>query len=106
MISGKELFAKISNTPASDGSEIVGYLVKNSQMNILENLLTTPAAASVPDGWKLVPIEPTKNMIAKIHPISQGTCHHCFATVNNDCEENVRLSWQDMVAAAPSPGGQ
>ena len=65
---------------------------------------TTPAAASVPDVWKLVPVEPTKNMIAKIHPISHGTCHHCFATVNNDCEENVRLSWQDMVAAAPSPG--
>lgn len=63
------------------------------------------AAVAVPDGWKMVPVEPTREMIAKIHPIAHGTCHHCFATVNPDCEENVKLSWQDMLAAAPAPGG-
>lgn len=58
----------------------------------------------VPEGWKLVPIEPTKEMRQQIHPIAEGTCHHCYATVNPDCEENVLLSWRDMLAAAP--GGQ
>ena len=69
-------------------------------------LYTIPPEASVPDGWKLVPAEPTKAMRQQIHPVSEGTCLHCFARVSADCEDNVLLSWRDMLAAAPAPGGE
>lgn len=55
------------------------------------------------EGWKLVPVEPTRQMPQQVHPITEGTCHHCYATVNADCEENVLLSWRDMLASAPPP---
>lgn len=54
------------------------------------NLYTTPPAASVPDGWKLVPIEATPDMLDaswKIHSI-----YHPSA-------------YRTMVAAAPAPAG-
>ncbi len=57
----------------------------------------------IPDGWKLVPIEPTYEMKLQVHPIAVGTCHNCGCEVNPDCEDNVLLSWQDMLAAAPKP---
>lgn len=57
--------------------------------------------AGVPDGWKLVPVEPTLEMRKMIHPIAEGTCQHCYATVNPDCEDNVLYSWEDMLKAAP-----
>lgn len=53
-------------------------------------LYTTPPAASVPDGWKLVPIEATPDMLDaswKLH----GICHPS--------------AYRTMIAAAPKPGG-
>ncbi|WP_313411350.1 hypothetical protein [Atlantibacter hermannii] len=43
MISSKELFQEISNQCVCEGGEVVGYFVKNSRMNLLENLLSAPA---------------------------------------------------------------
>lgn len=39
MISRKELFAEISNEAVCEGGEVVGYFVKNSRMNLLEQML-------------------------------------------------------------------
>ncbi|WP_155884417.1 hypothetical protein [Klebsiella pneumoniae] len=39
MISRKELFAEISNEAVTEDGEVVGYFVKNSRMNLLEQML-------------------------------------------------------------------
>lgn len=39
MISRKELFAEISNEAVCEDGEVVGYFVKNSRMNLLEQML-------------------------------------------------------------------
>ncbi|ELY4865837.1 DUF550 domain-containing protein [Cronobacter sakazakii] len=57
--------------------------------------------AVVPEGWKLVPIELTKEMRGKIHPFAEATCLDCGRQVVADCEDNVTASWNDMLAVAP-----
>lgn len=59
--------------------------------------------AVVPEGWKLVPIELTKEMRGKIHPFAEALCHGCGREVVADCEDNVTASWNDMLAVAPEP---
>ncbi|EKY2102280.1 hypothetical protein QNX20_004089 [Cronobacter sakazakii] len=59
--------------------------------------------AVVPAGWKLVPIELTKEMRGKIHPFAEALCHGCGREVVADCEDNVTASWNDMLAVAPEP---
>lgn len=54
-------------------------------------------------GWKMVPIEPTQQMRSQIHPIADGNCSHCGNRTTLDCEENMLLSWRDMLEAAPKP---
>lgn len=54
-------------------------------------------------GWKMVPIEPSKEMRSQIHPIADGNCSHCGNRTTLDCEENMLLSWRDMLEAAPKP---
>lgn len=53
-------------------------------------------AASVPDGWKLVPVEPTWEMLSadgcKEHHDGQKCLHH----------DNRRRIWRAMLAAAPA----
>lgn len=39
MISRKELFAEISSEAVTEDGEVVGYFVKNSRMNLLEQML-------------------------------------------------------------------
>ena len=50
-------------------------------------------APVVPEGWKMVPVEPTESMIG----------HGCGASVMVVSE--VVMAWAAMLAAAPSPGG-
>lgn len=57
-------------------------------------------------GWKMVPIEPSKEMRSQIHPIADGICSHCGNRTTLDCEENMLLSWRDMLEAAPKPEGK
>ncbi|ELY2483993.1 hypothetical protein SMY29_000054 [Cronobacter sakazakii] len=59
--------------------------------------------AVVPEGWKLVPVELTKEMRGKIHPFAEATCLNCGRQVVADCEDNVTASWNDMLAVAPEP---
>ncbi|MDU6442815.1 MAG: hypothetical protein E6559_23505 [Pantoea sp.] len=57
------------------------------------------AAPELPDGWKLVPVEPSWEMLAadgcKKHHNGQPCLHH----------DNRRRIWSAMLAAAPSPSG-
>lgn len=59
--------------------------------------------APAPDGWKLEPIELAPEMRKKIHPMTETDCPDCGKRVAADCEENVIMSWDDMLAAAPQP---
>lgn len=61
--------------------------------------LNSPA---VPDGWVAVPVKPTKEMLGQIHPITEADCPDCGKRVTADCEDNVLMSWEDMLAAAPT----
>jgi hypothetical protein len=53
------------------------------------------------DGWVAVPVDPTLEMRLQIHPIAEATCMDCGRSVTVDCEDNVLLSWADMLSAAP-----
>ncbi|EKK4062106.1 hypothetical protein ACM912_001627 [Cronobacter sakazakii] len=59
--------------------------------------------AVVPEGWKLVPIELTKEMLKQIHPFAEATCLDCGNQVVAHCADNVTASWNDMLAVAPEP---
>lgn len=57
----------------------------------------------IPDGYALVPVKPTKEMLRAVHPLTEATCRNCGHNVVADCEDNVLLSWAYMIAAAPKP---
>lgn len=63
------------------------------------------AAQAVPDGWKLVPVEPTPAMV------TEGTAHTIRADEEEDGDEyrarGCAISvYKDMLAAAPSASAQ
>ncbi len=60
---------------------------------------TTPPADSVPDGWKLVPVEPTIEMISAAREWAYGEYSR---PVGNDAAKGF---WVALTAAAPAPGG-
>ncbi|WGU84782.1 hypothetical protein QG930_15245 [Klebsiella pneumoniae] len=53
MISRKELFAEISNEAVCEDGEVVGYFVKNSRMNLLEQMLCDTVTVKLPESFKL-----------------------------------------------------
>ena len=53
-------------------------------------------AGAAPEGWKLVPIEPTPEMIA-----ANGTCD--VPEGAQMLADDARATWAAMIAAAPSP---
>lgn len=71
-----------------------------SRLNAIDNTAQQYEALA---RWKMVPIEPSKEMRSQIHPIADGICSHCGNRTTLDCEENMLLSWRDMLAAAPKP---
>ena len=54
-------------------------------------------APSVPDGWKLVPIEPTEKMI------NEGTCASTLPGPRYIDSACAKQCWTNMLAAAPKP---
>lgn len=54
MISRKELFAEISNEAVTEDGEVVGYFVKNSRMNLLEQMLCDTVTVKLPDLRQIV----------------------------------------------------
>lgn len=93
---------EFGNVAAQDHSATLAEL-SEAIRGLHPNAGNSPA---IPDGWKLVPVEPTIEMRQQIHPVSEGTCLHCFSRVSADCEENMLLSWRDMLSAAPASGGE
>lgn len=57
-----------------------------------------PIVATVPSGWKLVPIEPTEEMLA--------TMEMCKGDTIIDTRAFADAVWRDMLYAAPSPTEQ
>lgn len=56
MINARDLFVEISNQPVLENGESVGYFVKNSRMDALEELLSANSpqpAPVVPDEWTI-----------------------------------------------------
>lgn len=64
-----------------------------------DKLFTAPPAPvlRVPDGWKLVPIEPTEAMMLN----ESGCQHHAWDDANCPMRESRRLIWKHMIDAAP-----
>lgn len=62
-------------------------------------LFTTPPAPvlRVPDGWKLVPIEPTEAMMLN----ESGCQHHAWDDANCPMRESRRIIWKHMIETAP-----
>ena len=58
------------------------------------------AARGVPEGWRLVPAEPTQEMYQSV--IHNGYYHDDPAKVRSV----LRSEYQDMLAAAPQPAAQ
>ncbi|HEJ4855670.1 TPA: hypothetical protein SL612_005969 [Pseudomonas aeruginosa] len=85
------------------GRSALGYMEDIAEAalclrNRLDDLLAAaPAQAqhSVPEGWKLVPVEPTEDVLDAIH---NG------GYVGDDQE--LRQFYQDILDAAPAPGGE
>lgn len=68
-----------------------GYIWRDCENSHPIGLYTTPPVASAPDGWKLVPLEPTQRMIeAHIEGMVSG---------------GATRAYRAMIAAAPAPGG-
>lgn len=66
----------------------IGHGMREKCYNVARAALESLPAASVPDGWKLVPVEPTDGMQdAHKRVRASGACH----------------VWSTMLAAAPNP---
>jgi hypothetical protein len=61
-------------------------------MNAAHHLVDASAPQPVPEGWKLVPVEPTRQMMSQGHFAMAGTDRGKF-----------RRIYQAMLAAAPTP---
>lgn len=81
-----EMGLEASKAPIMSADErILSFNVFNGELS---------SASAIPEGWKLVPIEPTPEMIR----------------AGNECwmitEGNAPAYWSEMLAAAPQPEGE
>jgi chorismate mutase len=58
--------------------------------------IDVPISVSVPEGWKLVPVEPTQEMCANAT---------LKAAIKYRCHDAYRRVYRAMLAAAPKPDG-
>lgn len=77
--------------------EVIAYIAERA--NLLEQVAQ---AGQVPEGWKLVPIEPTKEMM-----LNGSSCqHHEHDDTACIQRQSRRGIWSKMLAAAPAQGGE
>lgn len=59
-------------------------------------------ANTVPEGWKLVPVEPTDAMLTEVDEEVGGSCYSCskWNASHDDCQR----VYAAMLSAAPTPG--
>lgn len=87
--------AAIAASPWAEHAERTGAFVKGAIWHAQQ-----PSAAKVPDGWRLVPVEPTKEMI--VSACMADNCKH-MSLPNG---ENKRRAYRAMLAAAPQPAAE
>lgn len=86
------LAAAVNRLLDSDGSRgTFSAIRRGDALAEVEGLLAAAPATGVPDGWKMVPIEPTQCMIDA----------HTEGMVSG----GATRAYRDMLAAAPEPGG-
>lgn len=100
LYTAQQLESLASVKQPSSNLAATGQASRDSDANSSPDSQTT---IKQPDGWKLVPIELTKEMRRKIHPFAEALCLGCGRQVVADCVDNVTASWNDMLAAAPEP---
>ena len=80
------------------------HVIKGGDMNsvagraLLDAMSAALSAPAVPDGWMLVPIEPTPEMVR--------AAHNCMPPVSRKWHAAIKEKWAAMLAAAPSPQEQ
>lgn len=62
--------------------------------------LITSSAVAVPDGWKLVPIEPTEDMLDSYEYVG-GSCYSCSQQLASP--DDVRRVYKEILLSAPTP---
>jgi len=88
----RALLAVLNAKPA--GVTISPTLAAMDEVSLVGiDVYTTPPAASVPDGWKIVPVEPTPEMLEEIWLDERFQ------------ERAMKARYAAMLAAAPAPGG-
>lgn len=88
----------------ADGYNVALLKVNKDVSTVLPNSASLSTNLPViPDGYALVPVKPTREMLKAVHPLTEATCRNCGHNVVADCEDNVLLSWTYMIAAAPKP---
>lgn len=55
--------------------------------------------AAIPEGWKLVPVEPTEDMLDEVDEEVGGYCYSCSKSIASD--DDCRRVYRAMLAAAP-----
>ena len=87
-----EDIAEIVGQSASERSKRITEL--QDALELAEEAVRAKHVPAVPDGWQLVPVEPTEAMISEV--IDAGSFD----------EDGVAYFWDSMLAAAPKLGGE
>ena len=80
------------SNPAPNAAANAGAAASSASVGVAQ-------PASVPAGWKLVPVEPTDDMLANVDEEVGGHCHSC--TKWNASWSDCRRVYAAMLAAAP-----
>lgn len=110
-----QLLIEFTPVPANSPSDAKGWVERDALANLLAATPTAePAGEAVPKGWKLVPVEPTLEMLDRGHHqidfdrSSHDTCklvdesHLGAEGVGSTIEQDMRDCWAAMLAAVPS----
>lgn len=102
-----KLGAELNNEEAeifADGYNAAMLKVnKNASTELPNDANLSTNSPVMPDGWVMVPKEPTKLMRMAIHPLTETACMNCGCKVVAECEDNIFMAWDDMLSAAPQP---
>lgn len=84
-------------------SDFIAFPPPHSECSdMAKELLALRKGLGIPDGWKLVPIEPTAEMM-----LHNSSCqHHAWDDQECSVRQLRRNVWGNMIAAAPAPGGE
>lgn len=86
-----------TNTVLDKVNEVKGYIARGFKYE-LRRLYTDPQPA-IPDGWKLVPVEPTKEMWAAVNKLDDEMASGSYD--GRGC--SIEQAWNCLLAAAPEP---